>query len=77
MNLYHLSLFPMIRDMNPAESLEYQYFLEHYFNYGELKMPSKSKKQARYVAMLAARGIKWAKEWHAKDVKRNKKRKRK
>lgn len=33
-------------------------------------MPSKSKAQARFVAMKAAKGAKWAKEWHAADKKR-------
>jgi hypothetical protein len=33
-------------------------------------MPSKSKAQARFVAAKAARGAKWAKEWHKADKKR-------
>ena len=33
-------------------------------------MPSHSKAQARFVAMKAKQGAKWAKEWHKADKKR-------
>lgn len=34
-------------------------------------MPSKSKKQHNYIAMLASQGVGWAKEWLHKDKGKN------